>query len=98
MAQRVEQFHDILLDDLKGHLEVITDLLFDNDDISLILEKRGKIVRFAYMRRYDKETTRILEDAKQEYAQKIQEGYPREQAMKEFLEAQEEIQQQLMSS
>ena len=95
MAQPAEQFHDILLDDLKGHPELITDILFDDDALSLILEKRGKVVRFAYVRRYDRDTIRILEEAKQEYAQKMQEGYTRKQAARDFLEAQEEILQQL---
>jgi len=98
MAQPAEQFHDILLDDIKAHPELITDILFDDDDLSLILEKRGKTVRFAYLRRYGRDTTRILEEAKQEYAQKAQEGYTREQAAHDFLDAQEEIHQQLTSS
>ena len=93
MAQVAEQFSDVLLDDIKGHPEVITDLLFDQDDISLILEKRGKVVRLAYMRRYSTETTRILEEAKQEYAQHAHDGYDREQAAQDLLEAQQEIRQ-----
>jgi hypothetical protein len=93
MAQVAEQFSDVLLDDIKGHPEVITDLLFDQDDISLILEKRGKVVRLAYMRRYSTETTRMLEEAKQEYAQYARDGYDREQAAQDLLEAQQEIRQ-----
>lgn len=98
MAQSAEQFHDILLDDIKGHPELITDILFDDEDLSLILEKRGKTVRFAYLRRYDRESMRILREAKQEYTQQVQKGYTREQAAHDFLDAQEEIQQQLASS
>lgn len=93
MVQVAEQFSDVLLDDIKGHPEVITDLLCDQDDISLILEKRGKVVRLAYMRRYSPETTRILEDAKQEYAQYARDGYDREQAAQDLREAQQEIRQ-----
>lgn len=37
MAQPAEQFHDILLEDLKGPPELITDILFDDDDFSLII-------------------------------------------------------------
>lgn len=55
-------------------------------------------MRFAYLRTYDKETTRILEEAKLEYAQKKQEGYPREQAFQDFLDAQEEIHHHLKRS
>ena len=98
MAQPAAQFHDILLDDIKGHPELITDILFDDEDLSLILEKRGKIVRFAYLRRYDKETTRILDEAKQEYTQQAQAGYTREHAARDFLDAQQEIHKQLTPS
>ena len=93
MAQVAEQFSDVLLDDIKGHPEVITDLLCDQDDISLILEKRGNVVRLAYMRRYSAETTRILKEAKQEYARCARDGYDREQAVQDLLEAQQEIRQ-----
>ncbi len=94
MNQPAGQFQDILLDDIKGRPELITDILFDDDDLSLILEKRGKTVRFAYLRRYDSDTTRILGEAKREYAQKAREGYNREEAARDFLEAQEEIHHQ----
>ncbi len=92
MEQIAEKFQDILLDDLRGHPELITNMLFNDQDVSIILEKRGNTVRFAYLRTYDKETTRILEEARREYAQKKQEGYTREQAFQDFLDAQEEIQ------
>ena len=81
MAQLAEQqFQDILLEDIKGHPELITDILFDDNDLLLILEKRGDIVRFAYVKRYDENTTRILAETKQEYSRKIKAGYTREQA------------------
>ncbi len=91
MNRPAGQFQDILLDDIKGRPELITDILFDDDDLSLILEKRGKTVRFAYLRRYDADTTQVLEKARREYAQKAREGYTREEAALDFLEAQEEI-------
>ncbi len=40
MNQPTGQLQDILLDDIKGRPELITDILFDDDDLSLILEKR----------------------------------------------------------
>ena len=67
MTQPAKQFSDILLEDIKGHPEVITDLLFDQDDISLLLEKRGNIVRLAYMRQHRTDTT-IISEARQEPA------------------------------
>lgn len=73
-------------------------MLFDDHDLSIILEKRGNTVRFAYLRMHDRDTTRILEETRQEYFQKRQEGYIRKQVFEDFLEAQEEIQQQRTSS
>ena len=98
MENLTKQSQDISLDDIKVHPELITEVLFDDHDLSIILEKRGNTVRFTYLRMYDSDTTRILEEARQEYAQKRQEGYTREQAFEDFQEAQEEIQQQRTSS
>ncbi len=55
-------------------------------------------MRFVYLRRYGMDTTRILEEAKQEYAQKAREGYSRKEAARDFLEAQEEIHDQVARS
>jgi hypothetical protein len=73
-------------------------MLSSDDDGSLILEKRGHTVRYAYLRTYDKDSCRILEEARTEYAEKKKQGYNREQAFQDLLEAQEDIQIQLKSS
>jgi len=95
MEQIAEKFQNIVLEDLKVHPELITGMLFSEDDVSLILEKRGQTVRYAYLRRYDKDSRRILEEARTEYAEKKKQGYTREQAFQDLLEAQAEIQTQL---
>lgn len=41
---------------------------------------------------------RVLEDAKKEYLQKKKKGYGREQAFQDFVDAQQEISQQLKAA
>ncbi len=62
-----------------------------NQDVSIILEKRGNTIRFAFLRTYDQETVRILKEAREEYALKKEQGYNREQAFQDFMEVQQEI-------
>ena len=52
-TQVAENFQDIGVDDLKIHPELLTKILFQDQDVSLILEKRGQKVRYAYLRTYD---------------------------------------------
>jgi hypothetical protein len=95
MERISEEFQDILLEDIKNNPELITELLLKDQDVSVVLEKHGDTVRFAYLRTYDKETVRILKEAKNEYAQKKEEGYTKEQAFKDLIEVQDEINRQL---
>lgn len=94
MIQTSEKLQDILLEDIKKRPELITGFLFSEQDVSVILEKRGHVVHCAYLRTYDKETTRLLKKAKEEYLQKEKEGYTREQAFRDFMEVQDEITKQ----
>jgi hypothetical protein len=80
VEQITGEYQDISIDEIKNHPEIVTDWLLKDDDVSVIFEKRGQRIRFAYLRKYDSETMRILEEAKKEYIQKKQEGYNREQA------------------
>jgi len=91
MEQISDELHDILLEDVKKNPELIAQLLFKDEDVSLILEKHGDIVRFAYLRTYDKETTNILEEAKQEYKQKKKKGYNHEQAFNDLTSVRDKI-------
>lgn len=81
------------LDDIRETPNLVTDFLLKDEDVSVILQKRGDTVHLAYLRAYDAETTRILAEAKREHAGKVKEGYTREQALTDFAEAQDEIDQ-----
>ena len=80
VEQITGKYQDISMEEIKKRPEIVTDWLLKDDDVSVIFEKRGQRIRFAYLRKYDSETMRILEEAKKEYIQKKQEGYNREQA------------------
>ena len=95
VEQITGEYQDISIEEIKSHPEIVTDWLLNDDEVSLIFEKRGQKIRFAYLRKYDGETMRILEEAKREYTQKKQEGYNREQAFQDLIDAQQEINQQL---
>ncbi len=97
ISQMTEQFQQIGLDDLKIHPELLTAILSKEEDVSLILEKRGHTIRYAYLRTYDTESRRILEDAKAECRHKKEHGYSREQAFQDFEDVQQEITTQLAS-
>ena len=79
------------VEDIKKNPELITQLLLKTQDISVILEKRGNKVLFAYLNTYNKETIRILEESKNEYKKIKKKGYTHEKAFKDFTEAREEI-------
>jgi len=78
---------DFTLDDLREHPHLVTDVLLRDEDVSLLLERRGDTVRLACLRRYDRETTRVLAEAKNEHARKVKEGYTRDQAFADLREA-----------
>uniref|UniRef100_Q3AQW2 Uncharacterized protein n=1 Tax=Chlorobium chlorochromatii (strain CaD3) TaxID=340177 RepID=Q3AQW2_CHLCH len=96
-SQITEQFQQIGLDDLKIHPELLTDILSNKQDLSLILEKRGDIIRYAYLRTYDSDSRKILEEAKAEYCLKKEDGYSREEAFQDFEDVQHDIATQLAS-
>ena len=79
------------VEDIKKNPGLITQLLLKTQDISVILEKRGNKVWFAYLKTYNKETIKILEESKNEYKMIKKKGYNREKAFKDFTEAREVI-------
>ena len=91
MEQVSEKSQYFLIEDIRKNPELITELLFKEQDVSVILEKRGNKVRYTYLKTYDKETVRILEEAKSEYKRIKEKGYTREQAFKDFTDARREI-------
>ncbi len=56
-----------------------------------MFEKRGDQVSYFYLKTYDKDTIRILRETKAEHNQMSEKGYTRQQACKEFFEAQLQI-------
>ena len=90
MTQLRQQSQQVSIEAIKKNPELIVQLLLQDQDVSLLFEKRGNQVRYAYLKTYDEESVRILQEAKTEYEQLNKTGYTREQALKEFEEAQEE--------
>lgn len=84
MTHRSEKLRDLRLEDVKANPELITDLLSGDDDVSVVLEKHGDTVRFAAMRTYDKDTVRILGQARREHRQRQAQGYSRDDAFKDL--------------
>lgn len=84
MAQRSEKLRDLPLEDVKAHPEIITDLLSGDDDVSVVLEKHGDTVRFAAMRIYDRDSVRILDEARRDYLQRKARGYSRQEAFSDL--------------
>ncbi len=90
--QRIpHELRDVPVDEVRAHPEVITDLLFGEEDVSVILEKHGDVVRFSAMRVHDKDATRILREAKAEYLAKKARGYTREEAVADLEAVQNEL-------
>lgn len=93
--QLSEPLKSISVEEVRKKPELITELFLDKKDVSLVLEKHGDTVRYAYIRVYDDESHRILTKAKKEFARKQEQGYSREEAVQEFLEVQAAIRRQL---
>lgn len=91
MEQLLEQPQYVSLDEIRKNPELITQLLLQEQDVSVIFEKRGDQVSYAYLKTYDKDSIRILREAKKEHQQLSKKEYTRKQAFKEFEEAQQEI-------
>lgn len=81
MTQRHENLRDVSLKDLKAHPEVIMDLLSGDEDVSVVLHKRGETVRLGAMKTYSEEAVRIAAEARAEYAAMKRQGYSRRDAL-----------------
>jgi hypothetical protein len=91
MEELLEQPQQVSIEDIKKNPELITRLFLQEQDVSLILKKRGDQVSYIYLKTYDSDSIRILREAKAEHQQLDERGYTREQAFKEFEEALQEI-------
>jgi hypothetical protein len=91
MEQQIEQPQQLSIEEIRKNPELITQLLLQEQDVSVIFEKRGDQVSYIYLKTYDKESIRILREAKADHKRLKEKGYEREQALKEFEEAQQEL-------
>lgn len=79
------------VEDIRNNPELIADILLKEQDVSVIFERRGDNVSYAYLKTYDRESLRILREAKEEHRRCRERGYTREQAFGDFEEAHGEI-------
>lgn len=78
-------------DDFKSHLELIANALAQSNDISLMLRREGDQVFVYSHQRSGAQVNEILEEAKRLHQRKKREGYNREQASADFMQAQMEM-------
>ena len=88
MGLKSEKLRDLPLD--AGRKEILN-LLSGDDDVSMVVEKHGDTVRVATMQRYDNDTKRILAEAREEYRQRKEQGYSREEAFSDIKAVQAEL-------
>ena len=91
MGNRPEKIKDLLLQELRAHPEIITDLLSKSDEMSVLLRRSGDKVRFAATRTYSREAVGLLAEARAEHAEKKSRGYSREDALADFERFQAEL-------
>ncbi|WP_133513043.1 hypothetical protein [Candidatus Thiosymbion oneisti] len=95
MEQVSEKSQHMSVDDIRNNPELIAQILLEDRDISVIFEKRGNEVRYAYLKTYEKESIRILKEAEDEHKRFREKGYTREQAFGDFEKAREEMKKYL---
>jgi len=89
MGMRSEKLHGLPLEAGK---ERIMELLSGDDDISVVVEKHGDVVRYATMRAYDPETTSLIEAAGERSRQLKAQGYTRDDFFDDMESVQDELQ------
>ncbi len=95
MEQLSEKSQYMSVEDIRNNPGLIAELLLKNREVSIIFERRGNKVRYAYLKTYDKESIRILEEAKKELKRFKERGYAREQAFEDFERVREDISEYL---
>ena len=91
MEQISEESQHMSVENIRNNPKLIAELLLKDRDVSVIFEKRGNKVRYAYLKTYNKESIRILQEAKEEHKRLREKGYNRKQAFREFEEAREAL-------
>ncbi len=90
-----EDVKDISVEAVRENPGLLLDLLLKDQDISVVFEKRGDRIRYAYLKAYDPESLRILREAKQMHRRIKARGYDRDQAFRNLGEARDEIERKL---
>jgi hypothetical protein len=93
MDQLLEEnkLQKIPFDDFENHPELVTNLLAQGKDVSILLRTHGDNVFVFSRKMYRDEVKEIIEEAKRLHKQKKAEGYSRELAFQDFMEAQQII-------
>ena len=89
--------HHMSINDVKKNPGIIAELLLKERDVSLIFEKRGDIVSYAYLKTYDEDSIRILHEAKKEHEECKRKGYDRDKAFGDLEEAQRAIRENILT-
>jgi len=97
MAKLEQSFQQFSLDDFKNHPEIVIDALSESNNVSIMLKREQDRVYVYFKKNFDEKVYSILSDAKAEYKRKKEMGYNREQAFRDFMEAQDEIAKHLSS-
>jgi hypothetical protein len=78
-------------DYFKSHLELIVNALTQGKEVSLMLKREGDQVFLYSHKKYEAQANDILDEARQAHQRKKSEGYSREQAFADFMQAQMEM-------
>ncbi len=79
------------IDDFKNNLEIVMNALVESKNISILLRRERDQIFVFYQKRYSDQVNEIFAQAQREYQRREKEGYTREQAFQDFMEAQQEI-------
>jgi hypothetical protein len=81
----------VFVNDIRKNPKLITQILLKDHDVSVIFEKKGGNVKYSYLQTYDRDSLRLLHDAKQEHKRLKEKGYSRKQAFVDFEQARKNI-------
>ncbi|KPA12478.1 hypothetical protein MHK_007314 [Candidatus Magnetomorum sp. HK-1] len=81
----------VFVDDIKKNPNLIAQILLKDHDVSVIFEKRGRNVKYSYLKIHDQESLRLLDEAKNEHKRLKENGYNRKQAFEDFELARKKI-------
>ena len=88
MVMRSNKLRDFSLEDGK---DMVMDLLSGDDDVAVVLEKRGGKLRLATMQAYDHEAMSIIDEAREMSERLKAEGYSRDEIFDDMEAVREEL-------